>query len=122
MPAPVWNSHNRLPVLVSSDLNTADHNFPTDYDQSLFVAGTVADTEGAGTELPDCGGGASFCQTLEHTLQTLGFGTNLPVGTWFRNSGTTQYGGHAHIVMPGVTGSAATGQASGAAGLLSGVR
>jgi hypothetical protein len=111
-------SKGTLPVLVSSDLNTADHNFPTDYDQSLFVAGTVADTEGAGAELPDCGGGASFCQSLEHTLQTLGFGTNVPVGTWFRNSGTTQYGGHAHIVMPAVTGSEATGQAAGAAGLL----
>ncbi|HEY7630145.1 MAG TPA: S8 family serine peptidase [Thermoleophilaceae bacterium] len=111
-------SKGTLPVLVSSDLNTGDHNFPTDYDQSLFVAGTVADTQGAGSELPDCGGGASFCQTLEHTLQTLGFGTNVPVGTWFRNSGTTQYGGHAHIVMPAVTGSEATGQASGAAGLL----
>jgi subtilase family protein/VCBS repeat protein len=111
-------SKGTLPVLVSSDLNTADHNFPTDYDQSLFVAGTVADTQGAGTELPDCSGGASFCQSLEHTLQTLGFGTNLPVGTWFRNSGTTQYGGHAHIVMPAVTGSEATGQAAGAAGLL----
>ena len=45
-------------------------------------------------------------------------GTNAPIGTWFRNSGTTQYGGHAHIVMPAVTGSAATGQASGAAGLV----
>jgi hypothetical protein len=111
-------SKGTLPVLVSSDLNTADHNFPTDYDQSLFVAGTVADTEGAGAELPDCGGGASFCQSLEHTLQTLGFGTNVTVGTWFRNSGTTQYGGHAHIVMPAVTGSEATGQAAGAAGLL----
>ena len=43
---------------------------------------------------------------------------NLPIGTWFRNSGTTQYGGHAHIVMPAVTGSEATGQASGAAGLV----
>jgi Subtilase family/FG-GAP-like repeat len=111
-------SKGTLPVLVSSDLNTGDHNFPTDYDQSLFVAGTVADTQGAGEELPDCGGGASFCQSIEHTLQTLGFGTNAPVGTWFRNSGTTQYGGHAHIVMPAVTGSEATGQAAGAAGLL----
>ena len=44
--------------------------------------------------------------------------SNAPIGTWFRNSGTTQYGGHAHIVMPAVTGSAATGQASGAAGLV----
>src|SRR5437764_6705631 len=58
-------SKGTLPVLVSSDLNTADHNFPTDYDQSLFVAGTVADTEGAGADLPDCGGGASFCQSPE---------------------------------------------------------
>ena len=41
---------------------------------------------------------------------------NAPVETWFRNSGTTQYGGHAHIVMPAVTGSAATGPGLGRGG------
>src|SRR5206468_4013236 len=41
-----------------------------------------------------------------------------PVGTWFRDSNLTQYGGHAHIDMKGVTGSECTGQAAGAAGLL----
>ena len=50
--------------------------------------------------------------------EQLGIATTAPIGTWFRNSGTTQYGGHAHIVMPAVTGSTATGQASGAAGLI----
>ena len=38
--------------------------------------------------------------------------------TWFRNSGLTQFGGHAAIVMMGVTGSEATGQAAGAAGMV----
>ncbi len=91
-------------AIVSSDLNTADHNFPTYYDEAMQVQGTVADVQGLGQ---DCPSGI-----------TLPIGCNAPVQTWFRNSGTTQYGGHAHIVMPAVTGSVATGQASGAAGLL----
>src|SRR4029079_2544859 len=36
----------------------------------------------------------------------------------FPNSGTTRCGGHGQFVMPAVTGSAATGQAAGAAGLV----
>jgi subtilase family protein/VCBS repeat protein len=102
-------SRGTLPVLVSSDLNTADHNFPTDYNQAMMVQGTVADVNGLGTEAPD---------ELQQLLTALQVPTNAPVGTWFRNSGTTQYGGHAHIVMPATTGSEATGQASGAAGLV----
>ena len=102
-------SKGTLPVIVSSDLNTADHNFPTDYDQAMMVQGTVADVNGLGTDAP---------AELQQFLTALQVPTNAPVGTWFRNSGTTQYGGHAHIVMPATTGSEATGQASGAAGLL----
>jgi hypothetical protein len=96
-------------TIVSSDLNTADHNIPTLYDESMQVQGTVADVQGlAGGPPAEVG---SF-------LGGQGLDVNAPVGTWFRNSGTTQYGGHAHIVMPAVTGSQATGQASGAAGLV----
>ena len=98
-------------AIVSSDLNTANHNIPTLYDEALQVQGTVADTHGLGENPP---------QEFIDFFGNLGLplGTNTPISTWFRNSGTTQYGGHAHIVMPAVTGSAATGQASGAAGLI----
>jgi len=98
-------------AIVSSDLNTADHNVPTLYDEAMQVQGTVADVHGLGQNPP---------QEFMDFFNDLGvpLGTNAPIGTWFRNSGTTQYGGHAHIVMPAVTGSAATGQASGAAGLV----
>jgi hypothetical protein len=95
-------------AIVSSDLNTADHNIPTLYDEAMQVQGTVADVNGLGQSGAEVG---AF-------LGTLGVPTNAPVGTWFRNSGTTQYGGHAHIVMHATTGSVATGQASGAAGLI----
>ena len=99
-------------AIVSSDLNTADHNIPTLYDEAMQVQGTVADVQGLGEETRH--------QDFVDFFADLGMplGTNLPIQTWFRNSGTTQYGGHAHIVMPAVTGSAATGQASGAAGLI----
>ncbi|MDQ3934769.1 MAG: FG-GAP-like repeat-containing protein [Actinomycetota bacterium] len=99
-------------AIVSSDINSANHNMPTFYDESLYVSGTVADAEGLGTE-----------GYPEEMIQFFGqFGINLvsnfPVGTYFRNSGLTQYGGHAHIMFPAVTGSIATGQAAGAAGLI----
>ena len=73
-----------------------------------MVAGTVADVQGLGQSDAEVG---AF-------LGDLGIPTSAPIATWFRNSGTTQYGGHGHIVMPAVTGSAATGQAAGAAGLV----
>ena len=99
-------------AIVSSDINSGNHNIPTVYDESLYVAGTVADAEGLGEEF-----------WPEETLDFFGgFGvvppSNIPMQTYFRNSGLTQYGGHAHIVMPAVTGSVGTGQASGAAGLI----
>jgi hypothetical protein len=103
--------HGLFFAIVSSDLNTADHNIPTVYDEAMQVQGTVSDVQGLGQNPP---------QQFIDFFNQLGvpLGTNVPIGTWFRNSGTTQYGGHAHIVMPAVTGSEATGQASGAAGLV----
>jgi subtilase family protein len=103
--------HGTFLAIVSSDLNTADHNIPTLYDEAFHVQGIVADAHGLGQNCP---------QQCINFFKNLGvpLGTNIPIGTWFRNSGTTQYGGHAHIVMPGPTGSQATGQASGAIGLL----
>jgi hypothetical protein len=111
-----------LMTIVSSDLNTANHNFPTTYDESLMVQGTVADVNGLGADPPAAFVG-ELNALLAPALQPLGIagipvGTTIPIGTWFRNSGTTQYGGHAHVAMPGTTGSEATGQASGAAGLI----
>jgi hypothetical protein len=110
-------THGTFMAIVSSDLNTADHNIPTYYDEAMQVQGSVADQHGLGQDLPAC---PSFpgCEELRQFLLDAGVPTNAPVGTWFRNSGTTQYGGHAHIVMPASTGSQATGQAAGAAGLL----
>ncbi len=95
---------------VSSDLNTSDHNYPTNYNNTVFVAGSVADTHGLGENNED----------LANGLQQFGVpaGSQAPVGTWFRNSGLTQFGGHAAIVMMGDTGSQSTGQAAGAAGLV----
>jgi hypothetical protein len=103
--------HGVFFAIVSSDLNTADHNIPTVYDEAMQVQGTVADVQGLGQNPPQ--------QVINFFNQAgVPLTTNAPIGTWFRNSGTTQYGGHAHIVMPAVTGSEATGQAAGAAGLL----
>jgi hypothetical protein len=103
--------HGVFFAIVSSDLNTADHNIPTVYNEAMQVQGTVADVHGLGENPP---------QQFLDFFNNLGvpLTTNSPIGTWYRNSGTTQYGGHAHIVMPAVTGSEATGQASGAAGLV----
>ena len=97
--------HGVALMSVSSDLNTANHNYPTNYNHTIFVSGIVADAEGLGQ------GGNEFFPPVP-------IGAGVPVGTWFRNSGLCQYGGHHHLNMMGDTGSQATGQASGAAGLL----
>src|SRR5438093_110424 len=89
---------------VSSDLNTADHNSPTNFNNTIFVKGVVADAEGLSMNVNN----PPFPQ-VQLTAQ---------VGTWLRDSNLTQYGGHAHIAMKGSTGSECTGQAAGAAGLL----
>ena len=99
-------------AIVSSDLNTADHNIPTLYDEAMQVQGTVADVQGLGEE-PASQEFVDFFDDLGIPL-----GTNAPIGTWFRNSGTTQYGGHAHIVMPAVTGSPRPARRRARAGLV----
>src|SRR3712207_9588091 len=42
-------------TIVSSDLNTANHNIPTVYDESMQVQGTVADVHGLGGNPPEVG-------------------------------------------------------------------
>jgi subtilase family protein len=117
--------HGTFLTIVSSDLNTADHNIPTLYDEAMQVQGTVSDVQGLATPEDGCAPDpfpSGFCipqQVINFFEQNGVFLSNdAPIATWFRNSGTTQYGGHAHIVMPGPTGSQATGQASGAIGLI----
>jgi hypothetical protein len=108
--------HGVFFTIVSSDANTAAHNFPTVYNEALMVAGVVADQHGLSNSQLD------YPATLISFFGQFGIQilppANAPVATWFRNSGLTQYGGHAGIVMPATSGSEATGQASGAAGLL----
>ena len=95
-------------AVVSSDLNTANHNYPTNYNETIEINGTVADTYGLGAaegnEFDIVPGGLVDGQA--------------PVGTYFRNSNLTQYGAHVHVSAVGDTGSFATGQASGAFGLI----
>ncbi|MGH2747469.1 MAG: S8 family serine peptidase [Actinomycetota bacterium] len=95
---------------VSSDLNTANHNYPTNYNESVFVNGCVTDTEGISEDPPP---------GIAELIDELGIvDSQAPVQTYFRNSNLTQFGAHAHICMMGDTGSQATGQAAGAAGLV----
>ncbi|MDQ3630856.1 MAG: S8 family serine peptidase, partial [Actinomycetota bacterium] len=124
-------------TLVSSDLNTANHNYPTNYNEAIYVGGTLPDTapnetcEGPGLpgvsapEPPSGGGGfTAGCNAFLAALGRASGGTVPPPSTqpqttsFFRNSNLTQYGGKADIVLVGATGSENTGQASGAAGLL----
>jgi hypothetical protein len=96
-------------AVVSSDLNTANHNYPTNYDEVIGVNGTVADTYGLG---------AAEANEFGLPLTELGLGAQAPVGTYFRNSNLTQYGAHLHVSAVGDTGSFATGQAAGGFGLV----
>ena len=46
-------------AVVSSDLNTASHNYPTNYNEPIFVNGIVADTYGGDNEFALPGGGGN---------------------------------------------------------------
>jgi len=95
-------------AVVSSDLNTANHNYPTNYAETIEVNGVVPDTQGVAA------GDAN-----EFNLPNAGsVPAPAPVGTYFRNSNLTQYGAHVHVGAVGTTGSIATGKASGAFGLV----
>ena len=119
-------------MLVSSDINSANHNYPTNYNQAIYVAGSFPDTAPNNTcsgpgGLPGFGDVFNLppefeegCQQLLQSLSGIGVTpTTQPFTTsFFRNSNLTQYGGKADIVLMGTTGSENTGQAAGVAGLL----
>ncbi|MEJ7750392.1 MAG: FG-GAP-like repeat-containing protein [Thermoleophilaceae bacterium] len=117
-------------TLVSSDINSANHNYPTNYNEAIYVGGSLPDSVPSGEDcdvpsLPLAGGGASskecaafFAELRDGTGGALLPTLTFPTTSFFRNSNLTQYGGKADVVLVGSTGSANTGQASGAAGLL----
>ncbi|MGH2923693.1 MAG: S8 family serine peptidase, partial [Solirubrobacterales bacterium] len=122
-------------TMVSSDINSANHNYPTNYNEAIYVGGAMPDTAPNDTcsgpgglpgldvaalpELPP--EFAEGCQALLGLLNDL-LGIQItaqpPTTSFFRNSNLTQYGGKADIVLMGATGSENTGQAAGAAGLI----
>ncbi|MGH2953291.1 MAG: S8 family serine peptidase [Solirubrobacterales bacterium] len=118
---------------VSSDINSANHNYPTNYDEAIYVAGSLPDTApletcsgpgglpGLGDVLPVPGEFEDGCEELRGLLDEF-LGIDLvaqPITTsFFRNANLTQYGGKADIGLMGATGSENTGQAAGAAALL----
>src|SRR5215208_4908811 len=118
-------------MLVSSDINSANHNYPTNYNEAVDVAGSLPDTAPNDTcsgpgglpglpDLPAPGGFEGGCQQLLGLLAEQDVTPTLQPTTtsFFRNSNLTQYGGKADIGLMGSTGSENTGQAAGAAGLL----
>ena len=122
-------------TLVSSDINSANHNYPTNYNEAIYVAGSLYDTAPNNTcsgpgglpGLPDLpglpGDFADGCNEFLGFLQAGGGISAAEIGqptttSFFRNSNLTQYGGKSDVVLMGATGSENTGQASGAAGLL----
>ncbi len=83
-----------LPIfIVSSDINSANHNYPTYLNEAVYVSGIVPDTFGV---------------------------PGIPPTTYFRDSNLTQFGGKNQISFECMSGSEATAMASGAAGLLMG--
>ncbi len=84
---------NGLAIFIaSSDLNSADHNFPTYLEEPIYCSGMVPDTFG-----------------LEDAI--------IPK-TYFRNAGTCQFGAKNHISWEVATGSQSTALSTGAGGLL----
>ncbi len=93
-----------------NDLNTANHNYPANYNHTMLIEGTVPDTVGIG-----------MSNEISGQLSQLGAATvpaNAPPGTFFRGANTTQFGGKSSISMEGPTGSTNTGKAAGAAALV----
>ncbi len=90
------------------DLNTANHNYPANYNHTMLIQGTVPDTVGLGMNSSE----------LTQGFFNLPLPTSAPPSTYFRGANTTQFGGHSSISMEGATGSVNTGKASGAAALV----
>ena len=89
------------------DLNTANHNYPANYNHTMLIEGTVPDTVGLGQS-----------NEITQTFAKIPVPSNLAPGTFFRGANTTQFGGKSSISMEGPTGSTNTGKASGAAALV----
>ncbi len=79
--------------MVSSDINSANHNWPTYLNEPIYCTGVVPDTYIEGVPLSG-------------------------VNTWFRNSGLCQFGAKNHISFEVSSGSHSTALSSGAGGLL----
>ena len=124
-------------MMVSSDINSANHNYPTNYNEAVYVAGAFPDTAPNDTctgpgglpgvpDIPGVDDLPGFQEGCEELLGILADDLGITPGTagqpittsFFRNSNLTQYGGKADIVLEGSTGSENTGQAAGAAGLI----
>jgi hypothetical protein len=108
-------AHGVVQTFSGDDLNTADHNYPANYTHAMLIQGTVPDTQGLGADSSQWLRAEGLCGKLG---QPVCLGSNLPVGTFFRNAGTTQYGGKSSISMTGATGSVNTSKAAGAAALV----
>ncbi|MGI9021125.1 MAG: S8 family serine peptidase, partial [Solirubrobacterales bacterium] len=124
-------------TLVSSDINSANHNYPTNYNEAIYVAGSFPDTAPNDTcagpgglpgvdDILGVGDVPGFQDGCEELLGILGDDLGIVPGilgqptttSFFRNSNLTQYGGKSDIVFEASTGSQNTGLASGAAALL----
>jgi Subtilase family len=105
-------------VFSGDDLNTANHNYPANYNHTMLIEGDVADTEGLGMNLPADDHDPGLRNALVQLLRAAGAGTQTPVRTYFRGANLTQFGGHSSISMHGPTGSTNTGKAAGAVGLV----
>jgi hypothetical protein len=79
--------------MVSSDINSANHNWPTYLNEPMYCTGMVPDTY------------------IEGVIPS-------GVNTWFRNSGLCQFGAKNHISFEVSSGSHSTALSSGAGGLL----
>jgi hypothetical protein len=108
-------AHGVVQTFSGDDLNTANHNYPANYGHAMLIEGTVPDTVGLGSSSKQWLEGEQLCGA---SGQPACFGSNAPVGTFFRGANTTQYGGKSSISMEGPTGSVNTSKASGAAALV----
>ena len=103
-------------VYSGDDLNTGNHNYPANYNHTMLIQGVATDVQGFGE---DPGQAARVLAGLCTVTQPVTCpGANAPVRTYFRGANTTQFGGHSSVSMEGPTGSANTGKAGGALGLV----
>jgi hypothetical protein len=89
----LYNEKGVVFGIATSDLNSANHNWPTYLNEPLAIAGICADTF---SRIP----------------------APIPPKTYFRGSNDTQWGAKVHVVAESSTGSEATGHVVGCLGLM----